>query len=107
MDAEDDIIIIAEPGAGDGGIIINDAEDDKPLPEPPFDGHVVVENLVQEEENNNELEYITREKQQEAIIVESLSLPVEETAAANHRPQRNGEGLVELIKRKQFDNQER
>jgi hypothetical protein len=53
------------------------------------------------------LEYITREEQQEAIIVECLSLPVVETAAANHCPQRNGEGLVELIKRKQFDNQAR
>jgi hypothetical protein len=65
---------------------------------------VVVENLLDKEEHNNGKEYITREEQQEAIIVECLSLPVEETAAANHRPQRNGDGLVELIKKKQFDN---
>ncbi len=39
-------------------------------------------------------------------MVEGLSLPVEETAAANHCPQRDGEGwLIQLIKRKQFDNE--
>ena len=79
MDAEDDIIIIAEPEADDGDIIINDTEDDEPLPEPAFDEHVIP---VQLEEDNRQ-EYVVREEQQEAIILEALTLPVLETAAAN------------------------
>ena len=46
---------------------------------------------VEEIEEENEVEYMTREEQREQIILDALSLPMEQTSLANERPHRNGE----------------
>ncbi len=65
--------------------------------------------VVGEEENNDEEEVVVLgwEEQQQWIVDEALILPVVEMAAAQHRPERNGAGVVSSHKRKQLNNHER
>jgi hypothetical protein len=54
----------------------------------------------EEEENNEEdvREYSTIEEKQERLGEESLDIPVVKTALIQQRPERNGEGNIELHK---------
>ncbi len=65
--------------------------------------------LEQEEEDDegDEREFLTREEKQERLVEESLDLPVVETALIQQRPERNGDGNIELHKRKQFNSHKR
>ncbi len=63
----------------------------------------------EEEENNEEdaREYSTIEEKQERLGEESLDIPVVKTALIQQRPERNGEGNIELHKWKQFNSHKR
>jgi hypothetical protein len=76
--------------------------DNKPIME-----DIVEQEEVGEEDEEDEIEYLTREEKQEQLVEESLDLPVVETAVMQQHPERNGEGNIELHKQKQFNNHER
>ncbi len=74
-------------------VIINDLEENE---EQNF--------IIEEAEDNDSSEEAEEEiTEQEALVRYALTLDTEGTANANNRPARNGEGKVEIVKKKQFD----